>query len=500
VVVPADPAAGEPYALAVVFDEDAYLERIPAPVIVANLIAAGRIPRTLIVLVGNPTRESRARELPPNRDFADFLAKELVPWIRERWPVTNDPGRVVVAGSSYGGLAATFAAMTYPETFGNVLSQSGSFWWATHDGAPAEPNVFARWFAASPRKPIRFYLSAGTFEKGLSGEQGGILEQNRHLRDVLIARGYDIHYQEVPGGHDHLSWRGTFAGGLAVLLGDSHAACPFGVAREVAVSGSEQQTIVSAADPTLLYRLSISIPETAPPADGFPVIYLLDGNAAFGTMVEAVRQLGGPNSPQRAVVVGIASASEKRYDSAARLRDYTPPAPDGSGGGADALLDLLERQVKPLVAQRVKIDRNRQTLFGHSLGGVFVLHALFTKPESFQTYVAASPSIWWGDRAILEEERRFATRTVVWPSGASLLVTVGEYEQKVDLSRPGAAERAEVLRVRRMVDASRDLISRLQATAPQARIAHVEFAGETHGSVVAAAISRAVHFALGDAR
>jgi enterochelin esterase family protein len=39
------------------------------------------------------------------------------------------------------------------------------------------------------------------------------------LRDVLLAKGYEVHYQQFVGGHDGLSWRGLFADGLIELLG-----------------------------------------------------------------------------------------------------------------------------------------------------------------------------------------------------------------------------------------------------------------------------------------
>jgi enterochelin esterase-like enzyme len=38
-------------------------------------------------------------------------------------------------------------------------------------------------------------------------------------RDVLLAKGYEVHYQQPVGGHDTVSWRGTFADGLLALLG-----------------------------------------------------------------------------------------------------------------------------------------------------------------------------------------------------------------------------------------------------------------------------------------
>ena len=46
-----------------------------------------------------------------------------------------------------------------------------------------------------------------------------VLETNRHLRDVLLAKGYQVTYQQFLGGQDYLSWRGTFADGLLALRG-----------------------------------------------------------------------------------------------------------------------------------------------------------------------------------------------------------------------------------------------------------------------------------------
>ncbi|MBS1873228.1 MAG: DUF3327 domain-containing protein [Acidobacteria bacterium] len=210
---------GPPNGLLVVFDENAYLTMVPTPVILDNLIAEGRIPPMVAVLVGNPDPAARARELPPNPAFASFLNDELVPWIRQRYHVTRDPSKVVVAGSSFGGIASVYAGLRHPETFGAILCQSGSFWWADPKPAPyAEPNFLAREFIRSPKLPLRFYLDAGAFEVDLSGQGNGILLPSRHMRDVLLARGYSVRYQENIGGHDYLSWRGSFADGLIALM------------------------------------------------------------------------------------------------------------------------------------------------------------------------------------------------------------------------------------------------------------------------------------------
>jgi enterochelin esterase-like enzyme len=162
-------------------------------------------------------------ELPPNPDFADFLAKELLQWAHAHYNVTSDPRLTVVAGASYGGIAATYAGLRHPEAFGNVLSQSGSFWWAPDHAldhtTETETGWLAQEFIRSPKLALKFYMDAGTFEYDSLGEGGAILEPSRHMRDVLLAKGYDVRYQQFVGGHDFLSWRGTLADGLLYLIG-----------------------------------------------------------------------------------------------------------------------------------------------------------------------------------------------------------------------------------------------------------------------------------------
>jgi len=108
-----------------------------------------------------------------------------------------------------------------------VLSQSGTFWWAP-DRNPAEPqkldrfaepNWLAKQFATSPKLPLRFFLDAGTFECDVTGKAGNNLETARNLRDVLVAKGCEVHFKEFAGGHDRSCWRGLIADALIDLLG-----------------------------------------------------------------------------------------------------------------------------------------------------------------------------------------------------------------------------------------------------------------------------------------
>jgi enterochelin esterase-like enzyme len=223
----------KPYPLLVLFDEQPYLgdknqaALVPTPTILNNLISEKRIPPMVAVFIGNGPGDARDRELPCNPIFADFLVSELLPWAHGLYNITTDPRQVVVGGSSYGGLASAYVGLRHPETFGNVLSQSGSFHWIPQKGenssnsqADSEPNWVAKQFIASPKLPLRFYLEAGSDEIDFSGGGNSILLTTRTLRDVLLAKGYEVHFHEFAGGHDYLSWRGTLADALIVLLGN----------------------------------------------------------------------------------------------------------------------------------------------------------------------------------------------------------------------------------------------------------------------------------------
>jgi len=226
----------------VLYDGEDYLDSLwNGPAMWDNLIAARRIPPIVVVMVHNISGR-RVFDLVANGPFGDFMAKELAPWIRANYNVTSDPGRTVIGGKSAGGFGAIYLGLVHPEVYGNALSMSGAVWWspehnggicagacATPGGKPAVVNRDAttegNWLAPLALKqtsvPARFFLSPGLFEFDQSGTGGDILEQTRHLRDILRARNARVIYQEFVGGHDGLSWPGMLAEGLQRLLGDA---------------------------------------------------------------------------------------------------------------------------------------------------------------------------------------------------------------------------------------------------------------------------------------
>jgi enterochelin esterase-like enzyme len=62
-------------------------------------------------------------------------------------------------------------------------------------------------------------MDASVFEVDGNGTGGGILETSRRMRDVLLAKGYEVTYRQSASGHDYADWRGTLAEGLMALIG-----------------------------------------------------------------------------------------------------------------------------------------------------------------------------------------------------------------------------------------------------------------------------------------
>ena len=244
------------------------------------------------------------------------------------------------------------------------------------------------------------------------------------------------------------------------------------------------------------YRIFISIPTAPPPPAGYPVIYALDGNATFPTLALMARTIL-PRGAALPVVVGIGYPGEFDYGMG-RGRDYTPPSgADGPAkeGGADLFLDFIERELKPLIATLAPLDQARQALYGHSYGGLCTLHALFTRPAMFQTWLTASPSIGYRERVVLDGIDGFKRRVAALPAKPSLMLAAGALEQPSTANGP-LQGRDAIAAARRMVDNARELGERLQKTNTLARVQFHLLTHEDHGSATFPAMARGLEFFL----
>ena len=261
-----------------------------------------------------------------------------------------------------------------------------------------------------------------------------------------------------------------------------------------------------------VYDVRIYTPSAPPPPNGFPVIYVLDGGALFGSFREAAHTRANAGELDQAVIVGIEGADGAK--GADRFYDYS--AADFSTeektfvvdanvnarhGGAEQFFQTIEREIKPKLATLVKVDPARTTLFGWSLGGQFVLHTLFRHPGAYRTFEALSPSIWWHDSAILQDVPGFFETLSHNDLKPRLFIGAGGREQDTPIN---AGDRDFGLLKRemqhaRMVDNARDLTRDLAARDADHRLTLSSqiFDGQTHNSVPWAALNTVLDFAIG---
>jgi len=188
------------------------------------------------------------------------------------------------------------------------------------------------------------------------------------------------------------------------------------------------------------YRILIAPPTDEPPADGYAVVYVLDGDALFPTLAEAVKlQTRKPKGFDAILVIGIGYPSKEPFDMERRCLDFTlpvgeknlPSRPDGTpwppNGKANDFLDFIEHELMPKVAKEWPTNKGKQAIVGHSLGGLFTLYTLCARPYLFTHIVAGSPSVWWADNAVLKEMERFSE---IWNGNhtINLLLTIGAKE------------------------------------------------------------------------
>ena len=236
------------------------------------------------------------------------------------------------------------------------------------------------------------------------------------------------------------------------------------------------------------YDIQLYIPDGPVPEVGFPVIYVLDGAGYFHYVKDTIR-LQSRNSPKTgvnaAIVVGIchdesAMRTRRFYDFTAQAAEYKYPKrmnariPEQVGGGED-FQRFIEEELKPKLESEYAINRNKQTLFGHSLGGYFVLWNLFNK-KSYQNYIAISPSIWWNDHELMYMSERFLMSEY---EAHRLFIAVGEKEGHMVQDAETIAENL--------------LVAKLSVDFYVAE-------DENHASVVPTVVSRALRFVNGVGR
>lgn len=265
---------------------------------------------------------------------------------------------------------------------------------------------------------------------------------------------------------------------------------------EPAQSYRFERFVIDNADHTRRWRIHLGVPTTSPTAPA-PVLYMLDGNAAAMVFDQGIlSELAAGKAP---VLVFIGYDNDLRIDSQARTLDYTAwvdTADDGNGsvqsvgGGAAAFYDVIAQRIKPEVQRRTPIDTQQQSLWGHSLGGLFVLSTLYTHPTAFQHYISASPSLWWSQGApqgAMEQQFLGSYRG----TPAQLTLMLGGDERRGNRGVRDLTNPRVVAHLRRIGGAAPDAayqLSRRLEEVPGLHVTYREFAGLGHGPMLPASL------------
>ncbi|SMG28857.1 hypothetical protein SAMN05661096_01755 [Marivirga sericea] len=138
----------------------------------------------------------------------------------------------------------------------------------------------------------------------------------------------------------------------------------------------------------------------------YPVIYILDGKKYFHSFSGAITQLSSDVSPQipEMIVVGITSQDRVRDSSPTHsLVGYSGEKEKGYevSGGADDFLKFIQKELIPFMEKNYRTNSYR-TFVGNSFTGLPVVHALFSFPEIFNSYIVIDFSAWW-DNEIMKQ-------------------------------------------------------------------------------------------------
>lgn len=198
-------AEGTTTPLLVLFDGQVWARGLDLPGLLDEAIAAGALPALHVAMVDSHDEARRWDELGVPGGQVDFVLDVLLPRLRGELPVDRSGGRTLVAGQSFGGLAALWTVALGGGSVGHALAQSPSLWRFDPAGALLDE---PRWSGLRIR--------SGTLE-------GTMLEDAQHLgaqlsADPRLAR-RTVDVRGVQGGHDWAWWRQDLLAGLAELLG-----------------------------------------------------------------------------------------------------------------------------------------------------------------------------------------------------------------------------------------------------------------------------------------
>lgn len=224
--------AGYPY---LIFNDGQDMEAVQLVATLENLWDLGRLPHLIVIGVhaGDRMQEYGVAHRPDYMKrgakataYAQFIIRELLPALQQRYHLSTEVTDAAIAGFSLGGLSALDIAWQYPGIFTKVGVFSGSLWWRARAFRPEDPDagrIAHALIAEGPfRVDMKFWLQTGTKDETDDRNNNGIIDSIddtldliRELEKLGYRKGTDIRYLEVADGEHH---PGTWAGALPDFL------------------------------------------------------------------------------------------------------------------------------------------------------------------------------------------------------------------------------------------------------------------------------------------
>jgi predicted alpha/beta superfamily hydrolase len=142
--------------------------------------------------------------------------------------------------------------------------------------------------------------------------------------------------------------------------------------------------------------------------ESYPVLYMTDGDGHMGHTAATIEFLTQNGRIPELIVVGVTNTDRTRDLSPTKSTQKNPAGElqFPTSGGADNFLKFFETELIPEIEKTYRVQPYR-VLAGHSLGGLFAVHAMVSKPGLFNSYVAVSPSLQWENQVTLKRAEEF---------------------------------------------------------------------------------------------
>lgn len=195
--------------------------------IAADLVRRRRIPPIIIVGIDHggerrsreylpveDTRNPTARR-PLGREYAEFVTREVIPFMARTYPILRTAAATGFGGSSYGAVAALYTTLIKPGTFGRLLIESPSLYVGREH--------LLRMARRAERWPSRVYLGVGTAETSRQDwnieTAGNVMKLARILKKAGLGERRLLVNVGEGAAHTEAAWAARLPAALEFLYG-----------------------------------------------------------------------------------------------------------------------------------------------------------------------------------------------------------------------------------------------------------------------------------------